>query len=178
MLVKVTGKNFTINEKLETVIGKKLTKLDKFFTSETEAAVLCSEVKKGLCKMEATIYAGEFTFRAEESDNDIYYCLDKVIDKLSAQMSRLKKRLIKSHKDQKHIDFEQIPEPAEAAAAPEDGIVRTKRFKLHPMAAEEAILQMEMLGHSFFVFKDGESGSTNVVYKRADGTYGLLETEA
>ena len=175
MLVNVTGKNFTINDKIESVIEKKLSKLDKYFTSETEAAVMCSEVKKGLCKMEATIHAGEFTFRAEESDSDIYFCLDKVIDKLSAQMSRLKKRLIKSHKEQKHIDFEQIPDAAEAAT--EQGIVRTKRFKLNPMTSEEAILQMEMLGHSFFVYKDGESGSTNVVYKRADGSYGLLETE-
>ncbi len=178
MLVNVTGKNFTINEKLEAVIDKKLGKLDKFFANDTEAAVMCSEVKKGLCKLEATIYAGEFTFRAEESDNDIYYCLDKVVDKLASQMSRLKKRLIKSHshKEQKYLDFEQIPDAAEPAG--EGGIVRTKRLKLHPMTPEEAILQMEMLGHSFFVFKDGESGSTNVVYKRADESYGLLETEA
>ena len=136
---------------------------------------MCSEVRKGLCKLEATIYAAGMIFRAEESSDDIYYCLDKVIDKLSTQMSRFKTKLVKHHKDQKDIIFAEIPDAAAETA--EQGIVRTKRFRLNPMTSEEAILQMELLEHNFFIYKDGESGGVNVVYKRADGSYGLLETE-
>ena len=80
-------------------------------------------------------------------------------------------------KEQKDIIFEEIPDAAPAAVEEEKGIVRTKRFRLNPMSSEEAILQMELLEHSFFVYKDGESGGINVVYKREDGSYGLLETE-
>ncbi len=175
MFIEITGKNFNPSDKLEATIEKKFGKLDKYFSGEAKAAIMCSEVKKGLCKLEATIYAAGMIFRAEESSDDIYYCLDKVIDKLSTQMSRFKTKLVKHHKDQKDIVFEEIPDTAAEAA--EQGIVRTKRFRLNPMTSEEAILQMELLEHSFFIYKDGESGGVNVVYKRADGSYGLLETE-
>lgn len=176
MFITITGKNFNPSDKLEATVEKKFAKLDKYFSSDAKASIMCSEVKTGLCKMEATIYAAGMIFRAEESSNDIYYCLDKVIDKLSTQMSRFKTKLIRRHKEQKDIIFEEIPDAAPAAGE-EKGIVRTKRFRLHPMSSEEAILQMELLEHSFFVYKDGESGGINVVYKREDGSYGLLETE-
>ena len=176
MFIEITGKNFNPSDKLEATIEKKFGKLDKYFSSEAKAAIMCSEVKTGLCKLEATIYAAGMIFRAEESSNDIYYCLDKVIDKLSTQMSRFKTKLIRRHKEQKDIVFEEIPDAAPAEEV-EKGIVRTKRFRLNPMTSEEAILQMDLLEHTFFVYKDGESGGVNVVYKRADGSYGLLETE-
>ena len=175
MFIEITGKNFNPSDKLEATIEKKFGKLDKYFSGEAKAAIMCSEVRKGLCKLEATIYAAGMIFRAEESSDDIYYCLDKVIDKLSTQMSRFKTNLVKHHKDQKDIIFAEIPDAAAETA--EQGIVRTKRFRLNPMTSEEAILQMELLEHNFFIYKDGESGGVNVVYKRADGSYGLLETE-
>ena len=175
MFIEITGKNFNPSDKLEATIEKKFAKLDKYFSGEAKAAIMCSEVKKGLCKLEATIYAAGMIFRAEESSDDVYYCLDKVIDKLSTQMSRFKTKLVKHHKDQKDIVFAEIPDAAAENA--DQGIVRTKRFRLNPMTSEEAILQMELLEHSFFIYKDGESGGINVVYKRADGSYGLLETE-
>ncbi|MBP5750920.1 MAG: ribosome-associated translation inhibitor RaiA [Firmicutes bacterium] len=175
MFIEITGKNFNPSDKLEATIEKKFGKLDKYFSGEAKAAIMCSEVRKGLCKLEATIYAAGMIFRAEESSDDIYYCLDKVIDKLSTQMSRFKTKLVKHHKDQKDIIFAEIPDAAAETA--EQGIVRTKRFRLNPMTSEEAILQMELLEHNFFIYKDGESGGVNVVYKRADGSYGLLETE-
>lgn len=177
MFITITGKNFNPSDKLEATVQKKFSKLDKYFSGEAKAAVMCSEVKTGLCKLEGTIYAAGMIFRAEESSDDIYFCLDKVIDKLSTQMSRFKTRLIKRHKEQKDIIFEEIPDAAASADSEEKGIVRTKRFRLNPMTSEEAILQMELLGHSFFIYKDGESGSINVVYKREGGSYGLLETE-
>lgn len=177
MFIEITGKNLNPSDKLQATIEKKFAKLDKYFSGETKAAIMCSEVKTGLCKLEATINAAGMIFRAEESSNDIYYCLDKVIDKLSTQMSRFKTRLVRRHKDQKDIIFAEIPDAAVPAEEMDKGIARTKRFRLNPMTSEEAILQMELLEHNFFVYKDGESGSINVVYKRADGSYGLLETE-
>lgn len=177
MRINITSKNFNPNDKLKATIDNKFAKLDKYFNSEVEATVMCSEVKSGLCKLEATIRAAGMIFRAEESSNDIYFCLDKVIDKLAKQMSKYKTKLLKKHHDQKDIVFEEIPETPETIDAP-IGIVRTKKFQLNPMTPDEAILQMELLEHNFFIFKDGESGQICVVYKRADeGTYGLLETE-
>jgi putative sigma-54 modulation protein len=176
MQLTITSKNFNPSDKLKATIEKKFAKLDKYFSSNVNADIMLSEVKKGRCKLEATISAAGMLFRGEESSDDIYFCLDKVIDKLSTQMSRFKTKLIRRHKEQKDIVFEDIPD-VEAAAEEEKGIVRTKRFRLTPMSADEAVLQMELLEHSFFVFRNGENGEINVVYKRADGSYGLLETE-
>ena len=175
MKVTVNSKNFNPSDKLLATIDNKFARLDKYFSKDVEATVMCSEVKKGLCKMEATIKAAGMIFRAEESSNDIYFCMDKVLDKLSSQMSRLKTKLIKGHKEQKDIMFAEIPDAEESASG---GIVRVKRFELEPMTADEAILQMELLQHSFFVFRDGETGKTCIVYKRqGEDNYGLLETE-
>lgn len=177
MRTTITSKNFNPSDKLKATIENKFAKLDKYFNNEVKATIMCSEVKSGLCKLEATIFASGIIFRAEETSNDIYFCLDKVIDKLSKQMSKYKTKLVKKHHDQKDILFEEIPE-APAANDEPIGIVRTKKFKMNPMTPDEAILQMELLEHNFFVFKDGETGQICVVYKReAEGTYGLLETE-
>ena len=177
MRTNITSKNFNPSDKLKATIDNKFAKLDKYFNNEVEATIMCSEVKSGLCKLEATIFASGMIFRAEESSNDIYYCLDKVIDKLAKQMSKFKTKLVKKHRDQKDIIFDEIPEPNDVISEP-IGIVRTKTFTLQPMTPDEAILQMELLEHNFFVFRDGETGQTCVVYKReAEGTYGLLITE-
>lgn len=178
MKITINSKNFNPSDKLKAAIENKMSKLDKYFGNEADAQIMCSEVRTGLCKLEATIKAGKLLFRAEESSNDIYFCLDKVIDKLSKQMSKFKSKLIKKHRDQKEILFEQIPEAETLPADEPIGIVRIKRFELSPMTPDEAILQMELLEHNFFVFRDGESGKTCIVYKReAEGTYGMLETE-
>ena len=174
MQVNIKSKNLNPSQQLRNKIEAKIGKLDKYFSQETEADIMLSEVKTGLAKLEATIIAGGLTFRAEESNADLYYCLDQVIDKLSKQMSRFKSRLVKKHKDQTEILLAEIPDAEET---PETGIVRTKSFTLTPMTSDEAILQMEMLEHNFFVFRDPETGNANVVYKRKDGGYGLLLTE-
>lgn len=175
MQVNIKSKNLNPSQQLKNKIEAKVGKLDKYFSQETVANIMLSEVKTGLAKLEATIVAGSMTFRAEESNADLYYCLDQVIDKLSKQMSRLKSRLVKKHKDQSDIVLAEIPDAEDTAE--ETGIVRTKSFALTPMTAEEAILQMEMLEHSFFVFSDPDTGKANVVYKRSNGGYGLLKTE-
>ena len=174
MKVTISSKNFNASENLLSLIEKKMEKLDKYFAKDIEADVMLSNVKGSKQKLEATIKAGGFIFRAEESDPDIYFCLDKVIDKLSTQMSRFKGKLIHKNKDQKEVFLAELPDSTEAVD--EIHVVRTKKFVLNPMSTEEAIMQMELLGHSFFVFRDAESNSVNVVYKREDGYYGLLET--
>lgn len=174
MKVTVSSKNFNASENLLSLIEKKMAKLDKYFAKDIEADVMLSNVKGSKQKLEATIKAGGFIFRAEESNSDIYYCLDKVIDKLSTQMSRFKDKLIRKNKDQKEVFLAELPDSTDAV---EDiQVVRTKKFALNPMSTEEAVMQMELVGHNFFVFRDAETNSVNVVYKRDDGCYGLLET--
>ncbi len=184
MKLTIASKNIHVNKKLEAVIEKKFSKLDKYFSSDVESTVMCSEVKPGLCKIEATIHAAGIIFHAEESSNDIYFCIDRTVDKRASQMSRFKTKLVKRNKSSKsltvskklgQIVLEDIPDyPVE-----EDGreLVKVKRFTLEPMSTDEAILQMEMLEHNFFVFRSEESHEVCVVYRRKDGSYGLLETE-
>jgi len=175
MKLIITSKNFTPSESFKNKLEAKMEKLDKYFSKETTVNVRLTGEKNNRQKMEATINADGLIFRAEDTNTDIYYCLDNCIDKLSSQMSRFKKKLIRKHKDQKEIILSAVPEIADAIE--ETKIVRTKTFTLTPMTTDEAILQMEMLGHSFFVFKDAEQGKTCVVYKRAEADYGLLVTE-
>ena len=124
--------------------------------------------------MEATIATKGTIFRAEDVAQDVFDCIDTVADKLLTQMSKYKGKLMKRHKGKESIKFEMIPE---APAAEETRVVKTKKFQLIPMSVDDAILQMEMLQHNFFVFLNTETDSVNVVYKRNDDDYGLLETE-
>ncbi len=172
MKVNITTKNFNASDALKESIEKKIGRLDKYFSEETEANVKVS-TEGSSEKIEATIYADGNIFRAEEKSNEIYDSVDRVVDKLSSQMSKFKKKLQKKHKDNKEIFYEEIPELEEEQ---ELKIVKTKKFQLEPMNAEEAIMQMELLGHNFYVFLNMETDSVNVVYKRNDDSYGLLET--
>lgn len=175
MKVNITTRNFNASDQLKERVDKKFQRLDKYFSREIVAHVMLSNEKGKFQKLEATINAGGMIFRAEEVNPDIYYCLDKVVDRLSSQMSRFKTKMVKRHKDQKEILFAQVPD---ASQQTEEMIVaRTKRFAIHPMSTEEAIMQMELLEHSFFVFLNEEADSVHVVYRRKDGSYGLLITE-
>ena len=175
MKVIITTKNFNASDQLKERIEKKFQKLDKYFSKEIVASIMLSNEKENLQKLEATITAGGMIFRAEEKNTDVYYCLDKVVDRLSSQMSRFKTKMVKRHKDQKEILFSEVPDVQETAE--EIAVVKTKRFAIHPMNTEEVIMQMELLEHSFFVFLNEEADGVNVVYKRKDGSYGLLVTE-
>lgn len=173
MRINITTKNFNASDELKKAIEKKLGRLDKYFSDEVTANVrLSQEGKKD--KIEATISNRGTIFRAEESGKDIFDSIDRIVDKLSNQMSKFKTKLQKKHKDNKEVFFAELPEIEEEKEAVE--VVKTKKFQLEPMNVEEAIMQMELVGHSFFVFLNMESDSVNVVYKRNDGAYGLLET--
>ena len=173
MKVIITSKNFNTSDHLKETIEKKFEKLNKYFSKDIVANVMIS-MERGKQKLEATINARGMIFRAEESTTDVYEAIDRVTEKLSTQMSRFKTKLQKKHKDNKEFSFADIPE---YEGEPEEiKVVKTKKFELEPMTTEEAIMQMELLHHNFFVFLNMESDSINVVYKRKNNDYGLLET--
>lgn len=172
MKLNIVAKNFEVSDYLEQMVEKKFDKLSKYFDKDVNADVKIS-VEAGLEKMEATIYAGSTIFRAEEKSTDIYSTIDSVIDRLSRQITKFKDKIVSKHQtgEIKFAEIEEIPdEPKE-----EIEIVRTKRFPVKPMDKVEAALQMQLLDHSFFVFRDAETDDVCVVYKRKDGKVGLIE---
>lgn len=185
MKVNITGKNYAVYDKLEDTIEKKLSRLDKYFSEDIVANVVLSQ-KRGRDKIEVTINAKGVVFRAEELNSDIYEAIDKVVDKLANQMSKFKGKLARRYNDNKALKFEFDEAKAVEEEAGEEGesfeeiydtpVVKTKKFELRPMDVDEAILEMEMLGHNFFVYLDMDTDSVNVVYKRNGGSYGVLET--
>jgi putative sigma-54 modulation protein len=175
MKVIITSKNLNASEHLKDTIESKFQKLGKFFSNDINSNVMLS-LEKGRHRVEATINAKGTIFRAEETAPDVYSGVDSVVDKLSAQMSKFKTKLQKKHKDNKTILFADVPDLPEDGAE-ESALVRRKKFDLLPMAVDEAILQMELLEHNFFVFLNMETDNVSVVYKRRDNNYGLLETE-
>ena len=173
MKIIITTKNFNASDALKETIEKKLGKLDKYFSDEVQANVMLSS-EGSRDKIEATISNRGTIFRAEEAGNEIYDSIDRIIDKLSNQMSKFKTKLQRKHRDNKDVFFAELPEIDDVVE--EVNIVRTKKFQLEPMNAEEAIMQMELLGHNFFVFLNMETDSVNIVYRRKNNSYGLLET--
>lgn len=175
MKFKVSGKNIEVTEALRRAVEKKLGRLDKLFNPETEVHVTLS-VEKNRQIVEVTIPFNGVVLRAEEFNEDMYASIDKVVDLLERQIrrnkTRLAKRLHESAFDEENFTVdEEVPEEEEF------NVVRSKRFAIKPMDVEEAILQMNLLGHQFFVFSNAESGQVNVIYKRKDGNYGLIEPE-
>ena len=174
MKISISTKSFNASDHLKDIIEKKFSKLEKFFAQDIETNITLS-MEKGRQKIEATINADGAVFRAEETTQDIYNGVDRIVEKLSSQMSKYKKKIANRHKDNKSIYFDYIPDSAENESEKFE-IVRRKTYTLQPMTSEEAILQMELLSHTFFVFLDMERDQVSVVYKRNDGKYGLLET--
>lgn len=173
MKIIVTGKNITISDKIQDAIDKKFEKLGKYFADDIQAKVVIHP-EKAKVKMEATIVTKGTIFRAENVSQDVFDCIDVVAEKLLTQMSKYKGKLMKKHTTKESIKFEMIPEVPEVE---EQKVVKTKKFQLTPMTVDDAVLQMEMLQHNFYVFINVETDAVNVVYKRNDNDYGLLETE-
>lgn len=169
----------TVTDALREAVENKLLRFDKFFRNDVEAHVTLSYQRRpGKPQdrqiVEVTIpLRGGVIFRAEEHSDDMYSAIDGVVDILKKQIGKHKTKIEKRYHKQETIRFENIPEyPGEDV---EPRIVRSKQFSLKPMDAEEAILQMEMLGHDFYVFINHETEEINVVYQRKDGNYGLIE---
>ena len=174
MKVQIITKNYKASEKLQANIEKKFEKLGKFFNDDVTATVVLSRFREAT-KLEATIKAKNNIFRAEEISDNEYEAMDIAIAKLSNQMAKFKGKLESRYQKNEALKFEFIPEVDEDVEE-EISVIKRKHFELEPMVAEEAILQMEMLGHDFFVYFDMDTESVNVVYKRKGDAYGLIET--
>lgn len=176
MKIIVRGKNVEITEAIEAKVSDKLAKLDKYFivSDNVEAKVLVRTYPYGQ-KIEVTIPTEYVLLRAEVVDDDLYNAIDLVIDKLEGQIRKYKTRLSRKSKDNKLALNLATVEPLEEEE--EDVLVKVKSITPKPMDMEEAIMQMELIGHSFFVYRDTETDSISVVYRRDDGDYGLIETE-
>lgn len=178
MRIKITGRNIELTEGLKAAVEDKLNKLEKYFTPDTEVNVTLS-VEKERQKVEVTIPMKGSYIRSEQVSSDMYVSIDLVEEIIERQIRRYRKKLI--DKKQAALSFSQnfIDEGEEDETSYDDEIqiVKTKRFAVKPVNPEEACLQMEMLGHNFYVFLNSDTDQVNVVYKRKNGTYGLIEPE-
>ncbi|ALP89306.1 MULTISPECIES: ribosome hibernation-promoting factor, HPF/YfiA family [Clostridium] len=175
MKVTVIAKNIELTQALKEIVQKKISKLEKYFEVEVEAKATLS-VQKNRQIIEVTIPFNGAILRSEESTDDMYKSIDLVEDKLERQIRKQKTRL--SRKNNGSLKFAAINDSkVESNEDDEGSLVKVKKFGVKPMDSEEAILQMDLLGHNFFVYQDSESSKVNVVYKRKDGNYGLLEPE-
>lgn len=176
MKITLRGKNIEITEAIEEKVSEKLSKLDKYFiVSENVEAKVLVRTYPYRQKIEVTIPTEYVLLRAEVVDQDLYNAIDLVIDKLEGQIRKYKTRLNRKSKDNKLAFNLASIEPLEEEE--EDVLVKTKTITPKPMDMEEAIMQMELIGHSFFVYRDTETDAISIVYRRNDGNYGLIETE-
>ena len=174
MRYTITGRNIEVTSGLRTAIEEKLGKLERYFHPDTEAVVTLS-VQKEQQKIEVTIPVKGSIIRAEESSSDMYVSIDLVEEIIERQIKKYKKKLI--DKKQSAQAFSDLFISEEYNNDDEIRIVKTKRFAVKPMDPEEACVQMELLGHNFYVFLNAETEEVNVVYKRNSNTYGLIEPE-
>lgn len=175
MKITITGKNIELTDGLKAAVEDKLGKLDKYLNDEATAHVTLS-VHKDRQKIEVTIPLKGHIVRSEQVSNDMYVSIDLVEEVIERQLKRYRHKIIE--RQQEGGDFfreefieKEMPEEEEVA------IIRSKRFGMKPMYPEDACIQMELLGHNFFVFRNAETDEVNVVYKRRGNTYGLIEPE-
>lgn len=181
MKITINGKGMEISTYLEDVVHTRVGKLDKYLNDDTNVQVVLS-MFRGRQVAELTVQVGTVVLRSEEATGDMYASVDNACKKLERQIIRYRTRMDKRiHASA--LKHEPLREETNGDAPQADAeetwpqVVRTKRFAIKPMGVEEAIMQMEMLGHTFFVFSNAEDGQVNVIYKRNDGNIGLIEPE-
>lgn len=170
----ISGKNIDVTEGLRTAVEEKLGKLERYFTPETEVIVTLS-VEKERQKIEVTIPVKGNIIRSEQVSNDMYVSVDLVEEVIERQLRKYKNKIV--DKKQEGSNFQKAFMEKDYEEEDEVKIIRTKRFGMKPMYPEDACVQMELLGHNFFVFRNAETEEVNVVYKRKGSTYGLIEPE-
>ena len=175
MRFTISGKNLEVTDSMRKAVTDKLGKLERYFTPETKIIVTMS-VEKDRQKIEVTIPLKGNVIRSEQVSNDMYVSIDLVEEVIERQLRKYKQKLVDRQQDgdssfkREFLDYE-------AEDTDEIRIVRTKQFDIKPMYPEDACVQMELLGHSFYVFRNAENDQVNVVYKRKGGTYGMIEPE-
>ncbi len=170
----ITGRNIDVTEGLRSAVEDKLGKLDRFFAPETEISVTLS-VEKERQKIEVTIPVKGNIIRSEQTSSDMYVSIDLVEEVIERQLKKYKNKIV--DKQQNAVAFSKEFIDNDYEDEEEVKIIRSKRFGVKPMVPEEACVQMELLGHNFFVFLNAETNEVNVVYKRKGDTYGLIEPE-
>ena len=177
MRITITGRNIELTNGIKEAVEDKLSKLDKYFAPDTDAFVTLS-VEKERQKIEVTIPSKGHIIRSEQISSDMYVSIDLVEEAIERQLKKYRAKIVTKKQEGGELfapdyldnDFEEDEEGAIK-------IVRTKRFGVKPMYPEDACLQMELLGHDFYVFRNAETDEVNVVYKRKGNTYGLIEPE-
>ena len=175
MKITITGKNIELTEGLKEAVEDRLSKLEKYFAPDTEAHVTMS-VEKERQKIEVTIPVKGSVIRAEQVSNDMYVSIEVVEEIIERQMKKYRNKIIsKQQNGEKFFAPEYLEKDLDDDE--EIKIIRSKRFGIKPMYPEDACVQMELLGHNFYVFRNAETDEVNVVYKRKGNTYGLIEPE-
>jgi putative sigma-54 modulation protein len=175
MLVTVNGKNIEVTEALNEYAEKKVSKIAKFFEKSPRGAQVTLSTERGKHVVDITIQVDGLLLRGEEKTGDMYASIDGAIEKIERQVRKYKTKINRKFREDNKVVANLSPSPQEEADEPQ--IVRTKRFAMKPMSVEEAVMQMDLLAHDFYVFTNGETDQVNVVYKRKDGNYGLIEPE-
>jgi putative sigma-54 modulation protein len=177
MRITITGRNIELTDGIKEAVEKKLSKLEKYFTPETDVYVTLS-VEKERQKIEVTIPVKGNIIRSEQVSSDMYVSIDLVEEVIERQLKKYRTRLVaKQQAAETNFQKEFIEEEHGEDEEESVRIVRTKRFGVKPMYPEDACIQMELSGHDFFVFRNAETDEVNVVYKRKGNTYGLIEPE-
>ena len=171
MKITTTGRKIDVTPGLKNYVEKKLSRLSKFF-GESAAAQVTLSVQKDYHIIEVTVHHEGMIFRAEVRERDMYSAIDKVGDVLERQIRKQRTRLEKRLRD---VAPEMYTDLAEVIEEAEFKFVKTKKYENKPMSVEEAILQMNLLGHEFYIFNNADTMDKEVVYKRKDGNYGLIE---
>ena len=171
MKISIHGDHVVITESIKNYVESKLSKLEKYFKENEDLETIVKiRVKGNMQIIEVTVPSKLFTLRAEERNSDLYTAIDLVVKKLEGQIRKNKTKIARRYKDKKGFIFTE-EEYEEEEKTP---IVRRKEIEFKPMDEEEAVLQMELVNHDFFVFKNAKEKCTSVVYKRKDGTFGII----
>lgn len=176
MNINIRGDKIEVTDSIKNYVKEKLERLDRYFEDPSSiSAHILIRVRNGEQIIEVTIPTSKYTLRAEEKNSDLYAAIDLVIDVLERQIRKNKTKLNK-HRNQGIIEFAFVADEDDVYTESEV-IVKRKNIESKPMGEEEAILQMELLGHDFFVFKNVDEDCTSVLYKRKDGNYGILNSK-
>jgi putative sigma-54 modulation protein len=175
--INISGKNLEITEALRGYVDKKVAKLEKYLNdNQTFSAEVMLRTERGIHIAEVTMNLSGIILRGEGKTGDMYTSIDAAVDRIERQFNKYKSKLGRRVHGPKLGEMPASVQ-GDGVDGPEPRIVRTKRFALKPMDVEEALMQMELLGHDFFVFRDADTGDVSVVYKRRDGNYGLIESQ-
>ena len=172
----IIGKNIDVTQGLKDAVEGKLGKLERYFTPDTEIHVTLS-VQRERQKIEVTIPVKGDIIRSEQESNDMYVSIDLVEEVIERQLRKYKNKLIARHQEGGNFKHEFYEGEDVAEDEGEIRIVRTKKFGFKPMYPEDACIQMDLLGHDFYVFCNAETDEVNVVYRRKNGAFGLIEPE-